>query len=145
MVVQHKPLHDTLTLDTDDSSIPLGICSSWQTYGTMGGRAVMNDNPVQQGWVGSENSTAQECANAEDCYPGRLVNVEGVDILVEPGVHHFQINSQFARDEFHVALDGPELSPTFVEAHGNGTYTASYCVELPGFYKLHAALVSLFT
>jgi hypothetical protein len=90
-------------------------------------------NDEQSGWKNKTALTPAECANNGRCYPDQ-VSVEGVDGLVEPGVHSFTINSLYTYDEFHVAFEGPELSPTFVEAHGSGTYTASSCVELPGFY-----------
>jgi len=132
--------------DTEDygsnSSANASLCSSWKTYGNLGGRRVMLHNKVQPGYIRESNITQQQCADALDCYP-LMVNVRGVEVIVEPGVHSFTITSQFAGDEFHVALEGPELSPTFVEAHGNGTYTVSYCVELPGFYKLYVRILQI--
>jgi len=124
-----------------------GICSLFRTYGTLGGRGVMNDSQVHSKWSERETGiqmhlSAAACANNDACYPA-MVKVTGVDAVVEPGVHSFTITSQFMRDEFHVALEGPELSPTFIEAHGNGTFTASYCVELPGFYKLYIRILQI--
>lgn len=89
-----------------------------------------------------DRKAAAKCRTDGTCYPMK-VTVEGVEGDVPPGVHNFTIRSKFARDEFHVALEGPELSPTFVEAHGNGEYTASYCVELPGFYQLHVRILQI--
>lgn len=128
--------------DGSNSRANASLCSSWKTYGNLGGRRVMHHTHVQPGWTGVGNITAKQCADALDCYPMR-VNVRDVEDIVEPGIHSFTIKSQFAGDEFHVALEGPEMSPTFVEAHGNGTYTASYCVELPGFYKLYVRILQI--
>ena len=128
--------------DSSNSSANVSLCSSWKTYCSLGGRRVMHHTQVQPGWTGAGEITAQQCADALDCYPLK-VNVRDVEDIVEPGIHHFTIESQFAEDEFHVAFEGPELSPTFVEAHGNGTYTASYCVELPGFYKLYVRILQI--
>ena len=132
---------------SDERTQRSGICSLFRTYGTLGGRGVMNDSQVHSKWSVNEKGIqmhlrAAECANDGSCYP-EMVKVKGVDAVVEPGVHSFTITSQFMRDEFHVALEGPELSPTFIEAHGNGTFTASYCVELPGFYKLYIRILQI--
>lgn len=116
------------------------LCSSWKTYGNLGGREIMKLSQGS-GWKGAKN-TPSECASYEDCYP-KKIEVKGIEYVVEPGIHSFTIVSQFKRDEFHVALEGPELSPTFVEIHNNGTYTASYCVELPGFYKLYVRILQI--
>jgi len=116
-------------------------CSSWRTYsGDLGGRAVMKYNKTQAGW--NETISAANCRKDGKCYPN-TVSVEGVVGTVQPGVHNFTIRSQFTNDEFHVAMEGPELSPTFIESHGNGEYTASYCVELPGFYKLYVRIIQI--
>eukprot|EP00588_Corethron_pennatum_P001343 CAMPEP_0194298792 /NCGR_PEP_ID=MMETSP0169-20130528/60363_1 /TAXON_ID=218684 /ORGANISM="Corethron pennatum, Strain L29A3" /LENGTH=490 /DNA_ID=CAMNT_0039048817 /DNA_START=111 /DNA_END=1583 /DNA_ORIENTATION=- len=153
LTTSKKPLVGSRFFDNDDDAEDDGsnygvntqqksLCSSWKTYDNLGGREVMHDTQAQPGWKGSMNINAQQCADALNCYP-LMVMVEGVEVTVKPGVHSFTITSQFARDEFHVALEGPELSPTFVEAHGNGTYTASYCVELPGFYKLYVRILQI--
>ena len=147
---ESRPKTKTTTYDYSEDDISnaatnaqqQSLCSSWKTFGNLGGRVVMDDTQVQRGWKGSTKITEKKCADAVDCYPF-LVKVQGVDSKVEPGVHSFTITSLFARDEFHVALEGPELSPTFIEAHGNGTYTASYCVELPGFYKLYVRILQI--
>jgi len=116
-------------------------CSSWRTYsGDLGGRAVMKYNKTQAGW--KQTISAANCRKEGKCYPVK-VSVEGVEGEVQPGVHNFTIRSQFTKDEFHVAMEGPELSPTFVESHGNGEYTASYCVELAGFYKLYVRIIQI--
>lgn len=116
-------------------------CSSWRTYsGDYGGRAAMKFNKPLAGW--KKSIKAADCRKDGRCYPAK-VSVEGLDGEVQPGVHNFTIRSQFIKDEFHVAMEGPELSPTFIESHGNGEYTASYCVELPGFYKLFIRIIQI--
>jgi len=128
---------------TDSNATHQTECSSYRTYGKLGGREVMmHDSHAHPGWKGSSQITPEACAKQGDCYPDKVL-VKGVDVLVETGVNSFTITSLFARDEFHVALEGPELSPTFVKAHGNGTYTVSYCVELPGFYKLYVRILQI--
>ena len=132
---------ESVNHQTDNREDQRFDCSSWRTYsGDLGGRAVMEYNNTQEGW--NNAISAANCRKEGRCYPDK-VSVEGVEGEVQPGIHNFTIRSEFTKDEFHVAMEGPELSPTFVESHGNGEYTASYCVELPGFYKLYVRIIQI--
>merc|ERR1740117_2662961 len=66
-----------------------GISSLFRTYGTLGGRGVMNDSQVHSKWSERETGiqmhlSAAACANNDACYPA-MVKVTGVDAVVEPG------------------------------------------------------------
>ena len=86
--------------------------------------------------------TAFKCAQSARCYPSN-VRVRGLRVRVDRGVNEFAIDSLFPSDIFVVTLRGPELSSAVIVAHMNNSYTARYCLDTPGFYKMHIVVQSI--
>ena len=89
-----------------------------------------------------QKQAATECAEATRCYPG-AIRIGTYETRVAPGTHSFILFSNFPCDLFHVSLHGITIANALVTSLGNNQHRVSYCVHLPGNYKLHIRLLSV--